>query len=88
LRSREDGKVSVVISTLISNLRTIVCIMLIEGLCAVHTSKRVHRDVSSGNILLVPASGSLQGRGVITNLEYVKDIRDTSLSRDVKTVSV
>ncbi|CCO36307.1 hypothetical protein BN14_10440 [Rhizoctonia solani AG-1 IB] len=56
-----------------------------KGLCAVHTSKRVHRDVSSGNILLVPASGSLQGRGVITNLEYVKDIRDTSLSRDVKT---
>jgi serine/threonine protein kinase len=61
--------------------------MLIEGLHAVHISKRVHRDVSSGNILLVPASGSLQERGVITDLEYAKVIRDTSMSHDVKTVS-
>ncbi|CEL60446.1 hypothetical protein RSOLAG1IB_09652 [Rhizoctonia solani AG-1 IB] len=56
-----------------------------RGLHAVHISKRVHRDVSSGNILLVPASGSLQERGVITDLEYAKVIRDTSMSHDVKT---
>ncbi|CAE6463385.1 unnamed protein product [Rhizoctonia solani] len=56
-----------------------------EGLHAVHLSKYVHRDVSSGNVLLVPASGILNERGVIMDLEYGKEIDDTSAPHDVRT---
>ncbi|EUC53493.1 kinase domain protein, partial [Rhizoctonia solani AG-3 Rhs1AP] len=56
-----------------------------EGLHAINLCGYVHRDVSSGNILLVPASGSLGQRGVIMDLEYAKDIDDTSLPHEVKT---
>ncbi|KAL5639039.1 hypothetical protein ACGC1H_003423 [Rhizoctonia solani] len=56
-----------------------------EGLHAINLCGYVHRDVSSGNILLVPASGSLGQRGVIMDLEYAKEIDDTSLPHDPKT---
>ncbi|KDN39675.1 hypothetical protein RSAG8_08703, partial [Rhizoctonia solani AG-8 WAC10335] len=48
-----------------------------EGLHAIHLCEYVHRDVSSGNMLLVPASGDLSERGVIMDLEYGKKIEDT-----------
>ncbi|CAE6522655.1 unnamed protein product [Rhizoctonia solani] len=56
-----------------------------EGLHAIHLSGYVHRDVSSGNIMLVPASGALDRRGVIMDLEYAKEITDPSAPRDVRT---
>ncbi|KEP47853.1 kinase domain protein [Rhizoctonia solani 123E] len=56
-----------------------------EGLHAIHISGRVHRDVSGGNILLVPASGNLGQRGVIMDLEYVKEIDDMSTPHDERT---
>ncbi|KEP45253.1 putative kinase domain protein [Rhizoctonia solani 123E] len=46
---------------------------------------RVHRDVSGGNILLVPALKALPKRGVIMDLEYAKDIDDMSAPRDMRT---
>ncbi|CAE6413090.1 unnamed protein product [Rhizoctonia solani] len=56
-----------------------------KGLHAIHRSKRVHRDVSGGNILLVPASKALPKRGVIMDLEYAKKIDDMSAHHDVRT---
>ncbi|CAE7103402.1 unnamed protein product [Rhizoctonia solani] len=56
-----------------------------EGLYAMHLCGYMHRDVSSGNILLVPASGELPQRGIIMDLEYAKWIDDTSAPHDVKT---
>ncbi|KDN33534.1 hypothetical protein RSAG8_13375, partial [Rhizoctonia solani AG-8 WAC10335] len=56
-----------------------------EGLHAMNLCGYVHRDVSSGNILLVPASGSFGQRGVIMDLEYAKKTDDTSAPHDVKT---
>ncbi|KAF8731102.1 Fungal specific transcription factor domain, partial [Rhizoctonia solani] len=56
-----------------------------EGLHAIHLSGKVHRDVSSGNVMLVPAMGTLAERGVVLDLEYAKDIHDTSTPHDVRT---
>ncbi|CAE7175721.1 unnamed protein product [Rhizoctonia solani] len=56
-----------------------------EGLYAMHLCGYVHRDVSSGNILLVPASGQLGERGVIMDLEYAKKIDATSAPHDEAT---
>ncbi|CAE6488701.1 unnamed protein product [Rhizoctonia solani] len=56
-----------------------------KGLHAIHRSKRVHRDVSGGNILLVPASKALPKRGVIMGLEYAKKIDDMSAPHDMRT---
>ncbi|KDN34108.1 hypothetical protein RSAG8_12810, partial [Rhizoctonia solani AG-8 WAC10335] len=53
-----------------------------EGLHAMNLCGYVHRDVSSGNILLVPASGSLGQRGVIMDLEYAKKMDDMSSPHD------
>ncbi|KAJ1303672.1 hypothetical protein OPQ81_008099 [Rhizoctonia solani] len=61
-----------------------------EGLHAIHLSAHVHRDVSSGNIMLVPASkqkGTIE-RGVIMDLEYAKDVDDSKAPHDVKTGTV
>ncbi|CAE6441860.1 unnamed protein product [Rhizoctonia solani] len=55
-----------------------------EGLHAIHLSGYVHRDVSSGNVLLVPPSGSLGKRGVIMDLEYAKVVDDESAPHDVR----
>ncbi|CAE7174406.1 unnamed protein product [Rhizoctonia solani] len=58
-----------------------------EGLHAMHLSGYVHRDVSSGNILLVPPSGSFGQRGVIMDMEYAKRIDDPSTPpQDMKAV--
>ncbi|KAG8728523.1 hypothetical protein FRC11_010883, partial [Ceratobasidium sp. 423] len=54
-----------------------------EGLHAMHLSGYVHRDVSSGNILLVDPQGNK--RGVIMDLEYAKKMDDMSEPHDVKT---
>ncbi|KAG8703733.1 hypothetical protein FRC11_010480 [Ceratobasidium sp. 423] len=54
-----------------------------EGLHAMHLCGYVHRDVSSGNILLVDPQGNK--RGVIMDLEYAKKIDDMSEPHDVKT---
>ncbi|CAE6442920.1 unnamed protein product [Rhizoctonia solani] len=61
-----------------------------KGLHAIHLSKRVHRDVSSGNILLVPPSTpkNLGSRGVIMDLEYAKKIDASIGAHDVKTGTV
>ncbi|CUA75235.1 Ras GTPase-activating-like protein IQGAP1 [Mus musculus] [Rhizoctonia solani] len=56
-----------------------------EGLHAIHLSERVHRDVSSGNILLVPNLGTAGQRGAIMDLEYAKKVDDTSAPHDVRT---
>ncbi|KAG8751203.1 hypothetical protein FRC11_009605, partial [Ceratobasidium sp. 423] len=56
-----------------------------EGLHAIHLCTRVHRDVSSGNILFVPASNAFPERGVIMDLEYSKRTDDTRRPHDVKT---
>ncbi|CAE7187839.1 unnamed protein product [Rhizoctonia solani] len=58
-----------------------------EGLHAIHLCDYVHRDVSSGNVLLVPASplDNLPERGVIMDLEYCKKVTDTSGPGDVRT---
>ncbi|CAE6532644.1 unnamed protein product [Rhizoctonia solani] len=56
-----------------------------EGLHAIHLCTRVHRDVSSGNILFVPGSDAFPERGVIMDLEYSKATNDTKRSHDVKT---
>ncbi|KAF8713411.1 other FunK1 protein kinase, partial [Rhizoctonia solani] len=56
-----------------------------KGLHAMHLSNYVHRDVSSENILLVPASGRIKRQGVIMDLEYAKRIRDARVPHDVKT---
>ncbi|KAG8728726.1 hypothetical protein FRC11_010327, partial [Ceratobasidium sp. 423] len=56
-----------------------------EGLHALHLCLHVHRDVSSGNILLVPGSDALPERGVIMDLEYTKATDDTKEPHDVKT---
>ncbi|KAH7320520.1 hypothetical protein B0J17DRAFT_710812 [Rhizoctonia solani] len=56
-----------------------------EGLHAMHLSGYVHRDVSSRNILLVPASSGFDTRGVIMDLEYAKEIEDTSAPHDETT---
>ncbi|CAE6477679.1 unnamed protein product [Rhizoctonia solani] len=58
-----------------------------EGLHAIHLDECVHRDVSSGNVLLVPASElkGLNERGVIMDLEYGKKINDTKAPHDVRT---
>ncbi|QRW20428.1 kinase domain protein [Rhizoctonia solani] len=56
-----------------------------KGLHAMHLSNHVHRDVSSENILLVPASGRIKRQGVIMDLEYAKRIRDARVPHDVKT---
>ncbi|KAL5632947.1 hypothetical protein ACGC1H_003441 [Rhizoctonia solani] len=55
-----------------------------KGLHAIHRNKRVHRDVSGGNILLVPASETLDERGVIMDLEYAKEIDDIRAPRDMR----
>ncbi|KDN43067.1 hypothetical protein RSAG8_06390, partial [Rhizoctonia solani AG-8 WAC10335] len=55
-----------------------------EGLHAIHLCDHVHRDVSSSNILLVPASDGFSERGVIMDLEYVKDVNDMKAPRDVR----
>ncbi|CAE6408544.1 unnamed protein product [Rhizoctonia solani] len=59
-----------------------------EGLHAIHLCKYVHRDVSSGNILLVPPKGPWGERGVIMDLEYGKDINDTRVAHNVRTGTV
>ncbi|CUA71585.1 Germacrene C/D synthase [Rhizoctonia solani] len=56
-----------------------------EGLHAMHLCGYVHRDVSVGNILLVPASGSLTQRGVIIDLEYAKKTNDMNSPYDRRT---
>ncbi|CAE6435489.1 unnamed protein product [Rhizoctonia solani] len=56
-----------------------------HGLHAMHLCKYVHRDVSPGNILLLPASGSLGKRGVIMDLEYAKRIDDIGSPPDGRT---
>ncbi|KDN34100.1 hypothetical protein RSAG8_12802, partial [Rhizoctonia solani AG-8 WAC10335] len=57
----------------------------LKGLHAIHLCGYVHRDVSSGNILLVPSSGPFPKRGVIMDLEYAKKIKDTSAPHDLRT---
>ncbi|KEP52783.1 kinase domain protein [Rhizoctonia solani 123E] len=57
----------------------------LEGVYAMHISGYVHRDISSSNILLVPASGLLGKRGVITDLKYARNIDDTRPPHDMKT---
>ncbi|CAE6534567.1 unnamed protein product [Rhizoctonia solani] len=54
-----------------------------EGLHAMHLCGYVHRDVSSGNILLVEPHGNK--RGVIMDLEYAKKMDDMNEPHDVKT---
>ncbi|QRW10339.1 kinase domain protein [Ceratobasidium sp. AG-Ba] len=56
-----------------------------EGIHAIHMSGHVHRDISSGNILLVPGRGNEGARGVVIDLEYIKKISSDSDSHDVKT---
>ncbi|KAG8712745.1 hypothetical protein FRC09_019505 [Ceratobasidium sp. 395] len=49
-----------------------------KGLQAIHTAGYVHRDVSSGNIILVPDGDGGGRRGVITDLEYTKEVSNQS----------
>jgi serine/threonine protein kinase len=57
------------------------------GLEAIHEAKYVHRDVSSGNILLVLDSDGGK-RGIIIDLEYAKEIDSEYASHGIKTVSM
>ncbi|CUA75303.1 Nucleoporin NUP133 [Rhizoctonia solani] len=56
-----------------------------KGLHAMHLCGYVHRDVSNGNILVVPASRRHSKRGVIMDLEYAKKVDDVSSPHEVKT---
>ncbi|QRV98937.1 kinase domain protein [Ceratobasidium sp. AG-Ba] len=55
-----------------------------EGLHAIHLTGHVHRDVSSGNILLVKQMKGEGDLGKIIDLEYVKVLEKESNLRDVK----
>ncbi|KEP45276.1 kinase domain protein [Rhizoctonia solani 123E] len=59
-----------------------------KGLRAIHRGNLVYRDVSGGNILLMPASETLERRGVIMDLEYAKDIDDIRAPCDMRTGTV
>ncbi|EUC55231.1 kinase domain protein, putative [Rhizoctonia solani AG-3 Rhs1AP] len=56
----------------------------LEGVRAMHLCKYVHRNISSRNILLVPASGLFGQRGVLMGLEYAEKINDTQAPDDAK----
>ncbi|CUA76409.1 hypothetical protein RSOLAG22IIIB_12259 [Rhizoctonia solani] len=56
-----------------------------KGLNAMHLSRLVHRDVSSGSILLVSNSGTQGQRGVIMDLECAKQVDDTNTPYDMRT---
>ncbi|KAG8793263.1 hypothetical protein FRC12_003333 [Ceratobasidium sp. 428] len=55
-----------------------------KGLQAIHRAGYVHRDVSSGNIILVPDGDGGGRRGVIIDLEYTKEVSNQSDSHGVK----
>ncbi|CAE6457451.1 unnamed protein product [Rhizoctonia solani] len=57
----------------------------LEGVRAMHLCKYVHRDISSGNILLVPPSGLFGQRGVLMGLEYAEKMDDPRVPHEVKT---
>lgn len=58
----------------------------LSGLHAIHLTGQVHRDVSSGNILLAPKPGGQGVVGKIIDLEYVKKLATESNPHDIKTV--
>ncbi|QRV84894.1 kinase domain protein [Ceratobasidium sp. AG-Ba] len=55
-----------------------------EGLHAIHLTEQVHRNVSSGNILLVKQVKDEGDLGKIIDLEYIKDPEKESNPHDVK----
>ncbi|KAF8592891.1 hypothetical protein BDV93DRAFT_530078 [Ceratobasidium sp. AG-I] len=54
----------------------------VEGLYTLHQQGFVHRDINSGNILLIGAG--LEKRGVIVDLEYAKGVHDKPAPHDAK----
>ncbi|QRW08729.1 kinase domain protein [Ceratobasidium sp. AG-Ba] len=57
----------------------------LQGLQVMHDAKYVHRDVSSGNILLVSDENRAEKRGVIIDLEYAKSLNSDPDPHGVKT---
>ncbi|CAE6383769.1 unnamed protein product [Rhizoctonia solani] len=54
-----------------------------EGLYAIHLTNQIHRDISSGNIMLVQEDGK-EARGVIIDLEYIQRLDSTIDSHGAK----
>ncbi|QRW02379.1 kinase domain protein [Ceratobasidium sp. AG-Ba] len=56
-----------------------------EGIHAIHLTRQVHRDISSGNILLVREVKDEGDLGKIIDLEYLKELEKESSPHEVKT---
>ncbi|QRW09697.1 hypothetical protein RhiLY_08696 [Ceratobasidium sp. AG-Ba] len=54
-----------------------------EGTHAIHLAQRVHRDISSENILLVKEVKDEADLGIIIDLEHIKDLEQESNPHDV-----
>jgi Fungal protein kinase len=58
-----------------------------SALKAMFSVQYIHRDVSSGNILLLRVPGE-QARGLLVDLEYAKDVTIQSTPHEFRTVSL